>query len=71
MAMSNKALALCIIAVVICSFAAYDVLVNERPISYGGMDKDRAPCKGANCLPDPSNPYQRGCEKADDCRGGL
>ncbi|KAL3742235.1 hypothetical protein ACJRO7_017683 [Eucalyptus globulus] len=71
MAMSNKALALCIIALEICSFVADDVLVNATPISYGGMDKgDWAHCKGANCVLAPSNGYQHGCEKSNDCRGG-
>ncbi|XP_010054615.1 uncharacterized protein LOC104442941 [Eucalyptus grandis] len=70
MAMSNKALAICIIAIVICSFAVDDVLVNAVPISYGAMRGNGIPCKGPNCLPPPSNTYNRGCEKSNECRGG-
>ncbi|KAL3742232.1 hypothetical protein ACJRO7_017680 [Eucalyptus globulus] len=72
MAMSNKALAVCIIAIVICSFAADDVLVNAVPISYGAMRRNGVPCNGPNCprLPPPSNSYNHGCEKSQECRGG-
>ncbi|KAL3742234.1 hypothetical protein ACJRO7_017682 [Eucalyptus globulus] len=72
MAMSNKALAVCIMAIVICSFAVDDVLVDATPISYGGMRRDGIPCKGPKCprLPPPSNDYNHGCEKFNDCRGG-
>ncbi|KAL3725200.1 hypothetical protein ACJRO7_030242 [Eucalyptus globulus] len=70
MAISKTALALCIMAFVVCSFAADDTVVEDGTIGYGAIRRGSAYCKGAKCLPPPSNDYSRGCEKATECRGG-
>ncbi|KAI6704113.1 hypothetical protein NL676_013249 [Syzygium grande] len=71
MAISRKALAICIVAFVVCSFAADNVAVEARSIDYGAISKGgEAYCKGPNCLPAPSNSYNRGCEAANRCHGG-
>ncbi|KAF8014850.1 hypothetical protein BT93_H0596 [Corymbia citriodora subsp. variegata] len=69
MAISKKALALCIIAFVVCSFAVDNVAVEARMIDYGALRRDTVPCKKPPCIPPPSNSYNRGCEKIKDCRG--
>lgn len=62
--------ALCIVVMlVICSIFAGGV--NAKFIDYGVIGKgDPSHCSGRACLPKPSHPYDRGCEKETECRGG-
>ncbi|KAI6704111.1 hypothetical protein NL676_013247 [Syzygium grande] len=75
MVTSRKAFALCIVTLAVCSFAANNVAVDARMISYGGIIKgDEAHlCWRGRCrprLPPPSNHYNHGCEVSNMCRGG-
>ncbi|KAI6704116.1 hypothetical protein NL676_013252 [Syzygium grande] len=64
--------ALWIVGPLVCSFATNHAVVDASMIGYGGMRKGgRAYCKGKHCLPLPSNPYDRGCEMVNQCRGGI
>ncbi|XVE90982.1 hypothetical protein DITRI_Ditri20bG0119100 [Diplodiscus trichospermus] len=48
------------------------VLIGEanasRIIGNPAMGADQSTCKGGSCLPPPSNPPSRGCEKIFRCR---
>ncbi|PNX77977.1 protein RALF-like 16-like [Trifolium pratense] len=49
--------------------------VEAKEIGYGAMGRDRGPgCSPThpeNCKDKPANPYTRGCEKENKCRGGA
>ncbi|KAL6144371.1 hypothetical protein ACLB2K_055065 [Fragaria x ananassa] len=68
MAMS-KAFSVCIIALLVCSLCIDTT--NAGELGYGALRHDQPSCRGKNpCMPPPSNTYNRGCEKENDCRGG-
>ncbi|KAE8688716.1 hypothetical protein F3Y22_tig00110956pilonHSYRG00064 [Hibiscus syriacus] len=59
----------------ICAMVASSLLSESArgqggvPIKYPPIGRGDPPeCKGGSCLPPPSNPPSRGCEKATRCR---
>ncbi|CAL8999823.1 unnamed protein product [Prunus brigantina] len=68
MAMS-KTFTICIVALLVCSICTETT--NAKDISYGTISRDQPfGCRGQQCMPRPSNSYNRGCEKEKECRGG-
>ena len=66
-----KALAVIIATLLLCSVIFIEA-ANAKFIQYGPLIKgDEPTCIGSSCLPPPSNPYERGCEETQQCRGGL
>ncbi|KAM1317572.1 hypothetical protein ACFX2H_002807 [Malus domestica] len=43
---------------------------HSPPLNYGVIGRDRG-CKHCNCLPPPSNTYNRGCKKDLRCRDEI
>ena len=65
-----KALVIIIATLLLCSMIFIEA-ANAEFIQYGTIAKGDGPtCTGSGCLPPPSNPYQRGCEETQQCRGG-
>ncbi|KAL6140574.1 hypothetical protein ACLB2K_058873 [Fragaria x ananassa] len=65
----SKAFSVCIIALLVCSLCID--MTNARELGYGALRDDQPSCRGKNpCMSPPSNTYNRGCEKENDCRGG-
>lgn len=62
---------LCMVALLV--FSIFVVGANAANIDYGAMHKGDSPrcTQGAKgCLPPKNGPYNRGCEKEEECRGG-
>ncbi|KAI6704115.1 hypothetical protein NL676_013251 [Syzygium grande] len=72
--MSNKVLvALWIIALSVCLFATNNAIVDAGTVGYGDIRQgdDQNCTDSEHCLPPPSNPYNHGCVRFDECRGGI
>ncbi|TYH45831.1 hypothetical protein ES332_D11G293600v1 [Gossypium tomentosum] len=70
MGVEKKIMVLWICSLVISSMVMEEG-ANATPISYPGVGKNlQVPCKlgGGNCLPPPSNGYDRGCSHLKRCR---
>ncbi|TYG46864.1 hypothetical protein ES288_D11G291100v1 [Gossypium darwinii] len=70
MGVEKKIMVLCICSLVISSMVMEEG-ANATPISYPGLGKNlQVPCKlgGGNCLPPPSNGYDRRCSHLKRCR---
>nr|KJB44410.1 hypothetical protein B456_007G272900 [Gossypium raimondii] len=70
MGVEKKIMVLWIFSLVISSMVMEEG-ANATPISYPGLGKNlQVPCKlgGGNCLPPPSNGYDRGCSHQKRCR---
>ncbi|KAB2058825.1 hypothetical protein ES319_A11G261100v1 [Gossypium barbadense] len=69
MGMEKRIMVLWICAMVISSMVMEEG-GNATPISYPGVGNCQVPCKigGGNCLPPPSNDYDRGCLPLKRCR---
>ncbi|KAB1670431.1 hypothetical protein ERO13_D11G254000v2 [Gossypium hirsutum] len=70
MGVEKKIMVLWICSLVISSMVMEEG-ANATPISYPGLGKNlQVPCKlgGGNCLPPPSNGYDRGCSHLKRCR---
>merc|ERR1711974_98422 len=63
----SKAAVWCVVAMLACSLLVAPTM--GKSIGYGPISKgDRPTCRGNKCLPPPTNNYQRGCMKANNCR---
>ncbi|EOY21238.1 Uncharacterized protein TCM_012643 [Theobroma cacao] len=68
MSICNKFIFFCFCAMLVGSVLIGDTNAN-KVIGKGAMAANRElPCKGGNCLPQPSNPENRGCETIERCR---
>ena len=67
----HKALVICIATLLFCSVFLIEA-ANSTPINYGPISKGDPSCNNTSgcTLPPPSNPYNRGCSKIKQCRGG-
>lgn len=70
--MASSKAAFCMVALLVCSIFVGGANCNE--ISYGALTHGNTPhctrLANKGCLPPPSNTYNRGCEKEENCRGG-
>nr|POE57204.1 protein ralf-like 9 [Quercus suber] len=65
-----KVLVIIIATLLLCSMIFIEA-ANAEFIQYETITKgDEPTCTGSSCLPPPSNPYRRGCEEIQQCRGG-
>ncbi|WJX74074.1 hypothetical protein P8452_57782 [Trifolium repens] len=71
--MAKTMLVMFLSAILICTFFSQDVEAQTH-IGYGAIGRDRGPGCGKThlkgCKEQPVNPYTRGCEKENKCRGG-
>ncbi|CAK8536397.1 unnamed protein product [Lathyrus sativus] len=70
MAMTKTMLVVFFSALLVCSFFPQNV--DAATIGYGAMRRDTISCNRKNpnsCKPVAVNPYTRGCEQANRCRG--
>ncbi|KAE7995305.1 hypothetical protein FH972_000119 [Carpinus fangiana] len=69
---TSKALVICLVALLVCSVAFVEGDEGDEGDEGIGYDPIRRSggfhCRG-KCLPPPANPYGRGCEKGERCRG--
>ncbi|WOG84399.1 hypothetical protein DCAR_0103582 [Daucus carota subsp. sativus] len=69
MALSKKFVLFCVCMILFIVVAAEVVEANF--ISYGAMYRDGRICRlRQGCDDTPANPYNRGCEEVERCRGG-
>ncbi|KAK8689710.1 hypothetical protein V6N13_088423 [Hibiscus sabdariffa] len=71
--MEKKVIMLWICAMVVSSILIEDGANAQPVISYPALGvKHPMPCghNGDKCVGGPANEYNRGCEKAEKCRGG-
>ena len=72
MAMTKTMLVVFFSALLVCSFFTQGV--DAANISNGAMKRNTITCSRkinpGSCTPVPANPYQRGCESEERCRGG-
>ncbi|GAA0141688.1 hypothetical protein LIER_02775 [Lithospermum erythrorhizon] len=68
MAIQRRMIVAVFATLLVCS--AFFEANGDNKINWDDLDADRTRCNGKNCRPNvEANPYNRGCQKQQRCRG--